>query len=156
MGAYPRPFTPTEERIGSVVVKLMSRANVWVYRLTGGRLGGTFLRGAPVMLMTVTGRRSGTPRTVPLLFLRDGERLITVASKGGMSKHPLWFRNLESNPDVEVQIGAETQKMTARRANAEEKAAYWPRLGRLFPDYADYQARTSRDIPVVILSPPPA
>ncbi len=148
----PRPFTPTQERVGTVVVKAMSKTNVWAYRLTGGRVGGRFLRGAPVLLLTTIGRRSGKPRTAPLIYLRDGENLVLVASKAGMSHHPLWYRNLEANPEVEVEIGTEKRKMVARRATDEEKAALWPRLVETYPDYDDYQARTERNIPVIILS----
>jgi deazaflavin-dependent oxidoreductase (nitroreductase family) len=147
-----KPFTPAQERVGSVVIKLMSAANTWIYRVSGGRIGSSFF-GAPVMLLTTTGRRSGQPRTAPLLYLRDGERIVTVASKGGMSHHPLWYRNLEAHPDVEVEIGATKQRMRARCANAEEKRAYWPKLVSMYADYAVYQTRTTRDIPVVILDP---
>jgi deazaflavin-dependent oxidoreductase (nitroreductase family) len=147
----PRPFTPAEERIGSVVVRVMSVLNTWVYRASGGRIGGRFLRGAPVCLLTTRGRRSGQPRVAPLLYLRDGENVVVVASKGGMSHHPLWYRNLEADPDVVVQIGRETTKRRARLASADEKRRLWPQLVAMYPDYDDYQARTERDIPVVIL-----
>lgn len=151
-GTLP-PFTPAQERIGSAVVKVMSKLNTWLYRLTGGRVGGRFFGGAPVMLLTTIGRKSGQPRVAPLLYLEDGDRVIVVASKGGMSHHPLWYRNLLANPDVEVTIGTTTRPMTARTATPEEKAAYWPKLTAMYPEYATYQARTTREIPVVILSP---
>lgn len=151
--ASPKPYTPAQERLGDVVIRIMSILNVWVYRASGGRIGGRFRYGAPVLLLTTVGRRSGQRRTAPLLYERDGENLVVVASKGGMSRHPLWYRNLESNPEVEVEVGSEKKKMTARRASPEEKAALWPRLVAMYPDYDVYQARTRRDIPVVILSP---
>ena len=131
----------------------MSRANTWAYRLSGGWLGGRFPGGAPVLLLTTVGRRTGQPRTAPLLYLREGENFVVVASKGGMSHHPLWYKNLEANPRVEVEIGRERRTMVARRATASEKAAVWPRLVAMYRDYDTYQARTERDIPVVILSP---
>lgn len=131
----------------------MSRANVWAYRLSGGWLGGRFLGGAPVLLLTTVGRRSGQPRTAPLLYLSEGDDLVVVASKGGMSHHPLWYRNLEANPRVEVEIGNQRRTMVARPATATEKATLWPRLVAMYRDYDAYQARTERDIPVVILSP---
>ena len=106
-----------------------------------------------VLLLTTTGRKSGAPRVAPLIYLRDGERLVLVASKGGMDHHPLWYHNLVANPEVEVQIGAETRPMTARTATPAEKAALWPKVVAVYRDYADYQARTTRDIPAVILSP---
>jgi len=135
------------------VIKIMSALNTWAYRLTGGRLGGTFLRGAPVCLVVVTGRKTGRALTVPLLYLADGDDVIIVASKGGMAKHPLWYLNLEANPRCEVEIGRKKRTMVARRVSAEEKAALWPRLCAMYPDYAGYQARTTRDIPVLRLSP---
>jgi len=150
---HPRPFTKREERIGSVVVKVMSNLNTAVYRLTGGRIGGRFLRGAPVFLLTTIGRKTGQPRTAPLLYLKEGDDYVIVASKGGMSHHPLWYRNLEANPNAEIELGDRKFKACARRASAEEKKALWPKLVAMYPDYDDYQARTERDIPVVILTP---
>ena len=131
----------------------MSVLNVLLFRLTGGRLGGKFLRGAPVCLVTVIGRKSGEPHTIPLLYLQDGDDLVIVASKGGMSHSPAWYHNLVAHPECEVQIGGRTRRMRARRADAAEKAALWPRLCAMYPDYADYQARTTRDIPVLRLQP---
>ena len=148
-----RPFTETEEKLLGVGLKVMTKTTTWVYRASGGRLGGRFLRGAPVMLLTTIGRRSGEPRIAPLIYLEDGESVVTVASKGGSARHPLWYRNLQANPDVEVQIGADKRELRARTASAEEKDGLWPRLTMIYPDYGDYQARTDRDIPVVILEP---
>jgi deazaflavin-dependent oxidoreductase (nitroreductase family) len=153
MAGTPRPFTKTEVAIANPLIKLMSRVNTWAYRATGGRLGGRFRGGAPVMLVTTIGRKTGRRLTVPLLYLRDGDRVVTVASKGGMDHHPLWYRNMVANPAVEVQIGRGVRPMRAHTANAAEKAALWPKLVAMYPDYAQYQARTTRAIPVVILSP---
>jgi len=146
-------FTPAQERVGNVLIRIMSTLNVWAFRASKGRIGGRFLRGAPVLLLTATGRKSGEPRTTPLLYLRDGERLVVVASKGGFSNHPLWYRNVEANPHVQIELGSERREMLARRASEAEKAALWPRLVAMYRDFDDYQARTDRDIPVVILSP---
>lgn len=151
--ATAKPFTPQQERIGSVVVKAMSALNTWVYRATGGRIGGRFLRGAPVLLLITTGRKSGKPRTSPLLYLKEGDTYVIVASKGGMSHDPLWFKNLEANPEVEIEIGTRRMPMTARRASDAEKATLWPKLVAMYRDYDDYQARTDRNIPVVLLTP---
>ncbi len=148
-----KPYTATEEKFGSALIKVMSVLNTWIYRISGGRIGGKFLRGAPVLLLTTIGRKSGKPRTAPLLYLRDGEKIVIVGSKGGMSQHPLWYKNVEANPDVEVEIGSERSKMLARRATDEEKAALWPKLVAMYRDFDDYQARTERNIPVIILSP---
>jgi F420H(2)-dependent quinone reductase len=147
------PFTPQQERFGKAVVKQMNRVNAWVYRLTSGWIGGRFLRGAPVCLLTVRGRKTGEPRTVALLYLADGDDVIVVASMGGMSRNPLWYRNLEVNPDVTLQIGATERAMTARRVSDEEKSALWPRLTAMYRDFDDYQGRTTRNIPVIRLSP---
>ncbi|HYC55393.1 MAG TPA: nitroreductase family deazaflavin-dependent oxidoreductase [Candidatus Binatia bacterium] len=149
----PKPFTPTQEKIAKPIIRVMSAVNTWMYRASGGRLGARWMYGAPVMLMTTIGRKSGQPRTVPLLYLRDGERIIIVGSQGGMSKDPLWVANVAANPNVEVEIGSVRRKMRARRGSAEEKARYWPDLCRMYPDYGDYQSRTTRDIPVLILEP---
>ena len=148
-----RPFTPQQERFGSAVVKVMSSLNTWIYRASGGRIGARFPGGAPVLLLTTIGRKSGRPQTAPLLYLMDGDAYVVVGSKGGMSHHPLWFKNLEANPQVEVEVGSRKQSMTARRATDAEKAALWPRLVAMYPSYADYQARTTREIPVVVLTP---
>ena len=102
--------------------------------------------------MTVIGRRSGEPHTLPLLYLADGDDLIVVASKGGMSKHPLWYLNLVATPRCEVELGSERRSMVARQVSPEEKAALGRALCAMYPDYADYQARTSRDIPVLRLA----
>jgi deazaflavin-dependent oxidoreductase (nitroreductase family) len=148
-----KPFTKRQEAVANAIVKPMTRLNIWAYRATGGRIGGRFLHGAPVLLLTTTGRRSGRPRTVALIYLSEGEDLVVVASKAGMAHHPTWYLNLEANPEVEVELGRDRQQMIARRASDEEKAALWPRLLEVYPDYEDYQARTARNIPVVILSP---
>ena len=149
----PRPWTQREEKIGGVVVKVMSALNTFAYRLTGGRIGGRFMGGAPVLLLITIGRKSGERRTAPLLYIKEGNDYVIVASKGGMSTHPLWYRNIEANPNVEIEIGREKFKAHARRASDEEKRALWPKLVAMYPDYNDYQARTARDIPVLILSP---
>lgn len=149
----PRPWTPEQQRRGDFFIKRMSAANAALYRRTGGRIGGTFKGGAPVCLLTTIGRKSGLPRTMPLLFLRDGDDIVVVASKGGFSESPQWYFNLLASPAVELEIGRATKQMTARVATPEEKAELWPRLVAMYSDYADYQARTTRDIPVVICSP---
>ena len=138
------------------IIKWMSRANVTAYRATGGRIGGkwrvgsAFPWGIPVCLLTTTGRRTGQPRTLPLLFLEDGDRVVLVASQGGLPKHPLWFRNIQANPEVTVQIRSRVRTMKARVATTEERAVYWPKLVALYPDFDKYQSWTDRTIPVVV------
>jgi deazaflavin-dependent oxidoreductase (nitroreductase family) len=106
-----------------------------------------------VLLLTTIGRKSGQPQTAPLLYLTDGDNYVVVASKGGMSHNPLWFKNLEADPRVEIEVGSQKISATARRATDAQKASLWPRLVTMYPSYADYQARTTRDIPVVIITP---
>jgi F420H(2)-dependent quinone reductase len=130
----------------------ISRINVWVYRLSGGRWLGRVPSGAPVCLLTTTGRRSGRRRSVPLLYLRDGKDLVVVASQGGAPRHPDWYFNLRTSPNAEVEIGRSRFAVVARDAGEEERAMLWPRLVAIYPPYEQYQRRTTRRIPVVRLS----
>lgn len=132
--------------------KYFGRFNVWLYRKTGGKLGGTLL-GAPVFLLTTTGHKSGQKRVVPLLYLQEGERYFIVASKGGHPTDPAWYKNLVANPTVEVEVGRDVRTMRARTVSEEEKAAVWPKLVAMYKHYQTYQDRTDRSIPVVALEP---
>jgi deazaflavin-dependent oxidoreductase (nitroreductase family) len=147
------PWTPGQERVANVFIKIMTALNIWVFRLSGGRIGSRFARGAPVCLVTTTGRKSGAQRTVALIYLADGPNVVIVASKGGMAKHPIWYLNLVANPRCTVELGSERHAMVAHTASAAEKQSLWPRLVAIYRDYDDYQARTVREIPVVILAP---
>jgi F420H(2)-dependent quinone reductase len=147
--------SPIEQRALKVVTKTLGSLHAWVYQKSEGRIGSHFAGGAPVMLLTTLGRKSGKARTSPLLYMRDGDRIITVASKGGSSNHPAWYLNLQQTPEVTVQIGNERLSMRACTATTAQKAKYWPRLIAVYPPYQSYQARTDRDIPVVILKPAP-
>jgi F420H(2)-dependent quinone reductase len=134
-------------------IKWMSRLNTVVYKRFGGEgLGGTF-RNRPVVLLTTTGRKTGQPRTSPLIFLRDGDRVIIAASRSGTDKTPMWYLNLKANPKVQAQIKKEVLDLNARDATEEERTEYWPRLVELYPDFEDYQAWTDRRIPIVICEP---
>jgi deazaflavin-dependent oxidoreductase (nitroreductase family) len=143
------------------VIKLMAAGNVAVYKLTRGRIGGTWRIGAgwrnpvPICLLEHRGRRTGKRRTTPLVYLRDGERLVVVASQAGRPQHPLWYRNLEADPAVTVQVRGDRWPMRARTAGSAERAELWPRLVDLYADYDSYQSWTDREIPVVILEPRP-
>jgi deazaflavin-dependent oxidoreductase (nitroreductase family) len=124
-----------------------------VYRATGGRLFNRFGR-LPVVMLTTTGRRSGRRRNTMLISpVQDGDRVVLVASYGGDDRHPAWFLNLRDNPDVELTLDGRTRPMRARVATAEEKAELWPRVTRVYRGYEQYQRRTDRDIPLVILEP---
>ncbi|QUC59454.1 nitroreductase family deazaflavin-dependent oxidoreductase [Streptomyces sp. A2-16] len=141
------------------IIKLASRFNVAVYRATGGRVGGkwrigsAFPRGVPVCLVTTKGCKSGLPRTQPLLFLRDGDRVVLVASQGGLPNNPFWYRNLQADPQITVQVRSSVRRMLARTADAAERAVLWPRLVAMYADFDKYQAWTDRQIPVVICEP---
>jgi deazaflavin-dependent oxidoreductase (nitroreductase family) len=126
-----------------------------LYRLTGGRVGKT-IPGVPgkMLLLDHVGAKSGTRRTSPLLYVRDGDDLVVVASKGGFPKHPAWYHNLMANPDTKVQVGAEKRAVHARTAKPEERERLWPVVVKSYHGYSDYQARSKgREIPLVILEP---
>jgi deazaflavin-dependent oxidoreductase (nitroreductase family) len=153
-----RPKRLDTDRTRSII-KVMARANVWVYRATGGRVGGTWRVGAalrkpvPICLLEHRGRRTGTVRTTPLVYLVDGPRLIVVASQAGRAEHPMWYLNLLAHPDVTVQVRRERRAMRARVADPAERALLWPKLVDLYADYDSYQSWTDRVIPVVVLEP---
>ena len=152
MPAKPPPKglnTPTTKRI----IKWMSRANTWVYKKTDGKIGGKFLQGAPVALLTTTGRKTGEPRVSPLLFWREGDRIVLIASQGGAATNPMWYLNLKANPAVTVQIKDEVLNLTARDATEAERAEYWPKMAQMYTSFDDYQSWTDRVIPVVICDP---
>jgi F420H(2)-dependent quinone reductase len=125
---------------------------VSLYRTTGGRIVGK-VQGLPVLLLTTTGRKSGKLRTVPLGYLRDGSTYVIIAAYGGLPRHPAWFFNLESHPEATVQVKKVQMPVTAEVANPEKKRELWARLLEVAPSIANYQKRTSREIPMVILHP---
>lgn len=141
-------------------IKYVARLHVPVYRLTNGHIGSKWRIGAgwkkpvPTLLLDHVGRKSGKQFTTPLLYLADGPRLVIVASQGGLPKNPQWFHNLMARPETTVSLkGERNRKVRARVADAEERAALWPRLVDLYADFESYQAWTDREIPVVVLDP---
>jgi F420H(2)-dependent quinone reductase len=130
----------------------MAKANTWIYRRTGGKVGGR-LGKAPVLLLHHTGAKSGTKRVTPLLYLDDGGRLVIVASKGGVQRNPAWFHNLRAHPETEVEVGRARRQVRARVADGEEREGLWRRLVEIYPSYEEYQRNTDRRIPVVVLDP---
>ena len=114
---------------------------------------GYLWHGVPTLLLTTRGRKSGLLRRTPLIFGRDGNNYMLVASKGGAPKHPLWYLNLVANPEVEIQVGADKLKARARTATKEEKPRLWKIMADIFPKYNDYQAKAGREIPLIILEP---
>ncbi|MGC5031747.1 nitroreductase family deazaflavin-dependent oxidoreductase [Micromonospora sp. DT229] len=121
------------------------------YVATDGRQGHEWRPGVFTLLLTTRGRRSGELRRTALIYGRDGEAYVIVASQGGDPRHPAWYLNLDADPTVQVQVGPERFTARARTATAEEKARLWPTMTDIWPAYDDYQAKTERDIPVVLL-----
>ncbi|MBI5948163.1 MAG: nitroreductase family deazaflavin-dependent oxidoreductase [Chloroflexi bacterium] len=120
------------------------------YLATNGE-DGHLWRGVPTLLLTTTGKVSGEPRLLPLIYGKDGANYVIVASKGGAPAHPAWYRNLVAQPLVDVQVGADKFKARARTAAADEKPRLWKMMAAIWPAYDEYQQRTPRPIPVVIL-----
>jgi deazaflavin-dependent oxidoreductase (nitroreductase family) len=107
--------------------------------------------GVPTLVLATTGRRSGKPRRTGLIYGREGEDFVVIASKGGAPEHPAWYTNLQAEPRAAVQVGGERHDVRARTADVDEKARLWPRMARIWPQYDEYMRKTDRDIPVVIL-----
>ena len=143
MGAYKPKSGTLQHELTRGFVGLHT---VW-YRATGGLVGGWL--GGPILLLTTTGRKSGAPRTLPLLYLRTDRGYALVASYGGSDRHPAWYLNLEAYPEAEVQIGPLRKKARAETVGPERRAELWPKLVRLYAGYEAYQSLTEREIPVV-------
>lgn len=138
-------------------LKAMNAIHRGLLKISGGRAGWT-VAAMPVLELTTTGRKSGQPRSVMLTSPhQEGDALVVVASRGGDDTHPAWFLNLKDTPDVEVAYkGAERRPMRARVADAEERARLWPVITAGYKNYAEYQTKTDREIPLVFLEPRPA
>jgi deazaflavin-dependent oxidoreductase (nitroreductase family) len=121
-----------------------------LYLDTNGAQGHIW-NGVPTLLLTTKGRRSGQSRTTPLIYGTDGGRYLVVASRGGAPEHPAWYLNLSEHPEVEVQVGPERFQGRARAATEKEKPALWRRMTEIWPSYDEYQSRTQRQIPLVII-----
>ena len=125
----------------------------WVYEVSDGRLGANLL-GRPMLLLRTTGRRTAQPRTAALLYVRDGESFVVIASKGGAPQHPGWFHNLRASAEVEIQVGRERMPMQASVAEGAERTRLWKIADQVNQgQYEAYQSRTSREIPVIVLRP---
>lgn len=133
-------------------VKRMSSLHRVLYRITGGVIGRRLVDN-DILLLTTRGRATGREHTVPLLYLRDGGSLVVIASYGGRDRHPEWYLNLLDEPAVTAQIGRKRRSLQARTASGEERERWWPRVVAAYSDYAVYQGRTDREIPVVMLEP---
>jgi len=124
------------------------------YRLSRGRIGGRFGK-APVLLLTTTGRRTGQPRTWPVVYLDDGDRYLIVASNAGSDHHPAWYLNLLDQPEVEVEVGGRREVRVAEPLCVEDKERAWPRLVAIHPVFDSYRRKTARPIPVIALTARP-
>jgi F420H(2)-dependent quinone reductase len=136
----------------AAALRISGKLNVPLYRLSGGRVGGKVGR-APVLLLTTTGRRSGQQRTAPVLYLKEGERLVVIGSNAGNAKAPAWSLNLEANPQAEVEVGRERSLVRARVTEGEERAELWRKMNAQYAGFDAYEANTSRDIAVFVLEP---
>jgi F420H(2)-dependent quinone reductase len=134
------------------VLRRLMGGHTFVYRASGGLIGHRFPGAPPTLLLDHVGAKSGQKRTSPLTYTRgDGDDLVLVASKGGYPKNPAWFHNLRANPDTVVQVGRERRQVHAHVATPEERERLWPRVVENYGGYAEYQKRTEREIPLVIL-----
>jgi deazaflavin-dependent oxidoreductase (nitroreductase family) len=140
MAEEGNPFTPD----------LFGQPHVRAYRETGGERGYHW-RGTTILLLTTTGRSSGAERTTPLIFRADGDSWVIVASQGGSPDHPSWYKNLQANPEATIQVKQDVIPIRARTASDAERARLWELMSEVWPAYREYQVRTQREIPVVVL-----
>ena len=134
------------------MLKLILKVMVFLYNVSGGRIGGKMGK-VSVLLLTTTGRKTGKQRTLPMVYIMDSSAYVITASAGGAEKHPGWFFNIRSNPQATIQVKDKPIKVTAEIAGPEKKPELWARLVEVAPNFAGYQKRTSREIPMVILHP---
>jgi len=134
------------------ILKMFASLNAAVYKASGGKWMGK-MGNSDICVVRMQGARSGKWRDVPLMYVPNGAGVVLVASLGGAPKNPVWYHNLVAHPDIEVIVRDKTLRLRARLASAQEKAEAWPRCVAAYPPYADYQKRTTRDIPVFICDP---
>jgi deazaflavin-dependent oxidoreductase (nitroreductase family) len=135
------------------LLRRLMGAHATIYRASHGLIGHRFPGAPPTLLLDHVGAKSGTRRTSPLLYARDGENLVLVASKGGYPKNPAWYHNLVANPETTVQVGSRRREVHARVATSEERARLWTLMVGVYGGYEDYRKRTEREIPLVVLEP---
>jgi deazaflavin-dependent oxidoreductase (nitroreductase family) len=135
-----------------LALKLGSGVHTGLYRATGGKLFGRMGK-SPIMLLNTVGRKTGRKRTSPLLYVMDGEDFVIIASKGGAPTHPAWYLNLKANPDATVEVGDRKVRVRAEEVDSEEKVRLWQKMVEMYPTYDDYQRKTKREIPLLILRP---
>jgi deazaflavin-dependent oxidoreductase (nitroreductase family) len=127
-----------------------NRQTIEAFRANKGKVGGMW-EGRPLLLLTTTGAKSGRQRTTPTMYLRDGDRLLIFASKGGAPTHPAWYHNLLAHPQVTVEVGSETYEATTTVLHGEERDRLYARQAELYPQFGEYQAKAARKIPVIAL-----
>jgi deazaflavin-dependent oxidoreductase (nitroreductase family) len=135
------------------VLRRLMGAHTFAYRTSRGLIGHRIPGAPPMLLLDHVGAKTGTRRTSPLVYVRDGENLVIVASKGGNPKHPAWFHNLRANPNTTVQVGSEHREVQAHVATPPERRRLWPMAVATYSGYSGYQERTDREIPLVVLEP---
>lgn len=150
--ASDRAWSRLSTGLGDRGLRAVGKLNVPVYKLTNGRLMGRIGR-APVLLLTTTGRKSGEPRTAPVVYLADDDRYIVIGSNAGNSRTPAWALNLRAEPEADVQVRRAKLPVRARIAEGEERAELWRRMNEQYAGFDDYEARTNRDISVFVLEP---
>jgi deazaflavin-dependent oxidoreductase (nitroreductase family) len=138
--------------LGATGLRWTGKLNIPLYRLSGGRLGGRIGR-APVLLLTTTGRKSGEPRTAPVVYLADGESFVVINTNAGNAKVPAWSLNLAANPEAEVEVGRRRQPVRARIAEGEERDELWRRHNEQYAGFDDYQVKLDREASVIVLEP---
>ena len=146
------PMTDQEFKRLRQFIKPFSKLNVFVYKLTGGRLMGKF-QGLPVVLIEMTGAKSGKQVTIPLMYVPHENGVIIVGSQGGAPKSPVWVKSVQKNPNIVAQYRSEKMQLVARQVSDEEKEALWPICDAAYPDFVDYRARTDRNIPMFDCQP---
>jgi F420H(2)-dependent quinone reductase len=159
MATSKKPVRLLDSSIFTAFSRNIGKAHTWIYRSTGGRVGGNlrlgagFRKPAPTLLLEHRGRKSGKTLVSPLLYITDHSNVIIVASALGRTENPQWYRNLLAHPDVHIQIGPDRRAVRAVVANSGERARLWPRLVDAYADFDSYQSATEREIPVIILQP---
>jgi deazaflavin-dependent oxidoreductase (nitroreductase family) len=135
------------------VLRRMIGGHTAAYRATGGLIGHRFPGAPPMLLLDHIGAKSGKVRTTPLAYMADGESIVLIASRGGHRRNPAWFHNLVANPDTTIQVGSKRRAVHARVADGKERQRLWPQVVEMYSGYRDYQAKTDREIPLVLLEP---
>jgi deazaflavin-dependent oxidoreductase (nitroreductase family) len=147
-----RFYSRMSHSLGARGLRTVGKLNAPIYRLSGGRIGGR-VGGGPVLLLTTIGRKSGQPRTAPVLYLADGDRYVVINTNAGNQKTPAWSLNLKANPEAEVEVGRKRTKIRARPAEGEERADLWRRHMQQYSGWDYYESKLDREITVFVLEP---